>query len=123
MSIRWRELQPQLAAAPRRWLVTGAAGFIGSNLVEHLLKLGQRVVGLDDFSTGHRANLDEVRSLVTPQQWARFEFIEGDIGDDARCKQACAGVEIVLHQAALGSVPWSMEDPLRTHNSNVTGFL
>ncbi len=123
MSTRWQQLQSQLSAAPRRWLVTGAAGFIGSNLVEQLLKLDQRVTALDDFSTGHRANLDEVRSLVTPEQWARFEFIEGDICDGATCRQACAGVEIILHQAALGSVPWSMEDPLRTHNSNVTGFL
>ena len=110
MSNRWHQLQSELTAAPKRWLVTGAAGFIGSNLVEQLLKLGQRVTGLDNLATGHRANLDEVRSLVTPEQWARFEFIGGDICDASVCRRACAGVEIVLHQAALGSVPWSIED-------------
>lgn len=123
MSNRWPQLQSELSAAPRRWLVTGAAGFIGSNLVEHLLKLGQHVVGFDNLATGHRTNLDEVRALVTVEQWAHFEFVQGDICDAATCQRACAGVEIVLHQAALGSVPWSMEDPLRSHNSNVTGFL
>ena len=123
MSQRWPELQSELTATPRRWVVTGAAGFIGSNLVEQLLKLGQRVVGLDNFGTGHQANLDEVRSLVMAEQWARFEFVKDDICDAGACQRACAGAEIVLHQAALGSVPWSMEDPLRSHNSNVTGFL
>jgi UDP-N-acetylglucosamine 4-epimerase len=103
--------------------VTGAAGFIGSNLVERLLKLGQRVVGLDNLATGHQSNLDAVKAEVTPEQWKHFEFVHGDIGDASTCERACDNAEIVLHQAALGSVPWSMEDPLRSHNSNVTGFL
>lgn len=123
MSTWWELLQANLKSDSRRWLVTGAAGFIGSNLVEHLLKLNQRVMGLDNYGTGHRANLDEVRELVTPEQWMRFELVEGDICDAATCLGACKNAEIVLHQAALGSVPWSMEDPLRSHNSNVTGFL
>jgi UDP-N-acetylglucosamine 4-epimerase len=123
MANRWHELQSELAASPRHWVVTGAAGFIGSNLVERLLKLGQQVVGLDNFGTGHQSNLDEVKAAVRPEQWARFEFVQGDIGDASICGHACAGAEIVLHQAALGSVPWSMEDPMRSHNSNVTGFL
>lgn len=123
MSTRWHDLQSELTKSPRRWVVTGAAGFIGSNLVERLLKLGQRVVGLDNFGTGHQSNLDEVKALVTPEQWALFELVQGDICDAAACRRACTRAEIVLHQAALGSVPWSMEDPLRSHNSNVTGFL
>lgn len=123
MTQRLIALQSGLLAAPRRWLVTGAAGFIGSNLVEKLLRLNQSVVGLDNFSSGHRSNLDEVRALVTGEQWARFDFIQGNICDGEICRRACAGAEVVLHQAALGSVPWSMEDPLRSHHSNVTGFL
>jgi UDP-N-acetylglucosamine 4-epimerase len=110
-------------AVPRTWLVTGVAGFIGSNLLEALLKLDQRVAGLDNFSTGKRKNLEEVRALVPTAQWARFQFLEGDIGDLAACQRACAGVDFVLHQAALGSVPFSMKDPLASHRSNVTGFL
>jgi UDP-N-acetylglucosamine 4-epimerase len=117
------QLQTELMAAPQTWLVTGVAGFIGSNLLEALLKLDQRVAGLDNFSTGKRKNLEEVRALVTPAQWARFQFLEGDLGDLAACQQACAGVDFVLHQAALGSVPFSMKDPLTSHRSNVTGFL
>jgi UDP-N-acetylglucosamine 4-epimerase len=110
---------------PATWLVTGVAGFIGSNLLETLLLAGQRVVGLDNFSTGHRRNLEEVRSLVAPSQWERFVFVEGDIRDLATCKAAIASrsVDYVLHQAALGSVPRSMEDPIATNESNVTGFL
>jgi UDP-N-acetylglucosamine/UDP-N-acetylgalactosamine 4-epimerase len=111
-----------LRAKPRRWLVTGAAGFIGSNLVETLLRNGQRVIGLDNFSTGHQRNLDEVQSLVGTQ-WQNFSFVNGDIVDLATCKRACEGVDIVLHQAALGSVPRSIEDPLATHHANVTGFV
>ena len=114
---------PGLAGQPRTWLVTGAAGFIGSNLVEALLGLGQRVVGLDNFATGFGHNLDQVKAAVGPQAWQRFNFIEGDIRDLATCKRACAGAEIVLHQAALGSVPRSIQDPIATHDSNVTGFL
>jgi UDP-N-acetylglucosamine 4-epimerase len=112
-----------LAEQPRAWLVTGAAGFIGSNLVEALLGLGQRVVGLDNFSTGHRHNLDQVRDAVGSEAWGRFAFIEGDIRDLATCRRACEGVDYVLHQAALGSVPRSIEDPIASHDSNVTGFL
>jgi len=117
------ELQAELKATPRVWLVTGVAGFIGSNLLEDLLKLDQRVVGLDNFSTGKRKNLVEVESSVSPQQWARFRLLEGDIADSAACQRACAGVDLVLHQAALGSVPLSMAEPLACHRSNVTGFL
>ena len=117
------QLQTELEAAPRTWLVTGVAGFIGSNLLESLLKLNQRVVGLDNFSTGKRKNLEEVKALVTPAQWARFQFLEGDIGDLGVCQRACAGVDFVLHEAARGSVPFSMKDPLASHHSNVNGFL
>jgi UDP-N-acetylglucosamine/UDP-N-acetylgalactosamine 4-epimerase len=111
-----------LRANPRRWLVTGAAGFIGSNLVETLLRNGQRVIGLDNFSTGYQRNLDEVHALLG-QQWQHFSFIAGDIVDLTVCQRACEGVDIVLHQAALGSVPRSIEDPLATHHANVTGFV
>jgi UDP-N-acetylglucosamine 4-epimerase len=117
------ELARALRLTPKKWLVTGVAGFIGSNLLEALLKLDQHVVGLDNFSTGYKKNLSEVKSLVTAQQWKRFRLIEGDVGDLALCRRAAAGVDFVLHQAALGSVPLSMEDPLECHRSNVTGFL
>ena len=116
-------LQAQLRQQPQVWLVTGAAGFIGSNLVETLLRLGQRVVGLDNFATGHRRNLDEVSALVGPQNWSRFTFIEGDIRDLATCQRACGGVDRVLHQAALGSVPRSLADPITTNDVNISGFL
>ena len=117
------DLQTELKARPRTWLVTGVAGFIGSNLLETLLKLDQHVVGLDNFSTGHRHNLDEVQTLVSAEQWARFRFIEGDIRNLVDCQRACTGVDYVLHQAALGSVPRSIADPLATHASNVDGFI
>jgi UDP-N-acetylglucosamine 4-epimerase len=117
------QLQAELRTAPRTWLVTGVAGFIGSNLLEALLRLDQRVTGLDNFSTGKTRNLEEVKGSVTAAQWSRFQFQQADIGDVAACRTACAGVELVLHEAALGSVPLSMADPLRPHNSNVTGFL
>ena len=107
----------------KRWLVTGAAGFIGSNLLEALLRQGQDVVGLDNFSTGFRHNLDQVEDAVGPDAWSRFRFIEGDIRDLATCHEACTGVDIVLHEAALGSVPRSIDDPLTSHACNVTGFL
>jgi UDP-N-acetylglucosamine 4-epimerase len=116
-------LYTSVRAARRRWLVTGVAGFIGSHLLESLLELGQEVVGLDNFATGHRRNLDEVRALAGEAPWTRFRFIEGDIVDHATCKRACEGVDLVLHQAALGSVPRSLEDPLATHAANATGFL
>ena len=105
------------------WLVTGAAGFIGSNLAEALLRLGQQVTGLDNFATGHRHNLDLVRDVVGSEAWSRFGFIEGDIRDPGACARACAGADFVLHQAALGSVPRSIDDPLATNEVNVTGFL
>jgi UDP-N-acetylglucosamine 4-epimerase len=116
-------LKSHLALAPKTWLVTGAAGFIGSNLVETLLKLDQNVVGLDSFITGHQRNLDEVASLVTPAQWARFRFIRGDIRNLQDCRDACNGVDYVLHQAALGSVPRSIEDPITTNEHNISGFM
>ena len=117
------QVQLSLKAAPKKWLVTGVAGFIGSNLLETLLKLEQSVVGLDNFSLGSRKNLGEVRSNVSPDQWARFQFVEGDIVDLPSCRRVCSGVDFVLHQAALGSVPRSIEEPLASHASNVTGSL
>lgn len=113
----------QLNQKPKIWLVTGVAGFIGSNLLETLLKLNQKVVGLDNFATGHQHNLDEVQSLVTAEQWARFSFINGDIRQFADCQKACAGVDYVLHEAALGSVPRSIADPITTNDTNISGFL
>src|SRR5690606_7865996 len=113
----------QLQQAPKTWLITGVAGFIGSNLLETLLKLNQNVVGLDNFATGHQHNLDEVQSLVRPEQWANFKFYEGDIRDFEDCQKACAGVDYVLHEAALGSVPRSIADPITTNAANITGFL
>ena len=124
----YQNLLQRLPDAPRTWLVTGVAGFIGSNLLETLLKLDQRVVGLDNFATGHQRNLDEVQSLVSPEQWARFRFIEGDIRELDDCRQAMRwgdghDVDHVLHQAALGSVPRSISDPIASNAANVTGFL
>ncbi|WP_295991496.1 SDR family oxidoreductase [Rugamonas sp.] len=117
------EVKDQLRATPRLWLVTGAAGFIGSNLVQTLLQLGQRVRGLDNFATGFQHNLDQVRELVGAAAWDNFNFIEGDIRRPADCVLACAGVDYVLHEAAIGSVLRSVEDPLTTHDTNITGFL
>ena len=108
---------------PRTWLVTGCAGFIGSNLLEALLRLDQRVVGLDNFSTGFQHNLDEVQGLVTAEQWGRFRFVEGDITELDACRDVCAGVDHVLHQAALGSVPRSIADPIATNRANIDGML
>ncbi|MDP1315529.1 NAD-dependent epimerase/dehydratase family protein [Acinetobacter lwoffii] len=113
----------QLQQAPKTWLVTGVAGFIGSNLLETLLKLNQKVVGLDNFATGHQHNLDEVQGLVSAEQWANFRFIEGDIRNITDCQNACTGVDYVLHEAALGSVPRSIADPILTNSANITGFL
>jgi UDP-N-acetylglucosamine/UDP-N-acetylgalactosamine 4-epimerase len=112
-----------LRAAPRRWTVTGAAGFIGSHLVEALLRLDQHVIGLDNFSTGYQHNLDEVREKVGRSAWTRFQFVEGDIRDLATCHAVCREGGIVLHHAALGSVPRSIVDPLTTNQTNVDGFL
>lgn len=120
---RYDSLLEALPRSPKTWLVTGVAGFIGSNLLETLLRLDQRVVGLDNFATGHQRNLDEVRGAVNTDQWARFSFIQGDIRNLADCQQACAGVDYVLHQAALGSVPRSLNDPISTNGTNIDGFL
>lgn len=119
----YQRLLQRLPTNPRTWLITGVAGFIGSNLLETLLKLDQTVIGLDNFSTGYSHNLDEVRGLVTPDQWARFTFTQGDIRSLDDCRRACEGAHHVLHQAALGSVPRSLEDPIATNESNATGFL
>lgn len=120
---RYEQVQKELRARPRTWLITGCAGFIGSNLLEKLLLLDQVVIGLDNFATGHRRNLNEVAGLVGAERWARFTLIEGDIRDMAACQTATAGVDYVLHQAALGSVPRSLKDPLTTNEVNITGFL
>ncbi|MEO5809682.1 MAG: SDR family oxidoreductase [Sphingomicrobium sp.] len=117
------ELETILRAAPRHWLVTGAAGFIGSNLVECLLGAGQHVTGLDNFATGHQRNLDEALAAVGAEAARRFRFVGADIRDRADCEKAMEGIEFVLHQAALGSVPRSMADPLASHDANVTGFI
>lgn len=120
---RYEEVRQLLPQSPRRWLITGVAGFIGSNLLQALLKLDQQVVGLDNFVTGYSRNLDQVRDAVGTQAWRNFTSLEGDIRDLRDCRRACAGVDHVLHHAALGSVPRSIEDPLATHESNVTGFV
>ena len=117
------DIAQQLASRERHWLLTGSAGFIGSHLLEALLRGGQRVTSLDNFATGHQANLDAVRQAVGDAAWARHQFIEGDIADVGTCLRACAGIELVLHQAALGSVPRSLADPLATHAANATGFV
>ena len=113
----------ELNQHPKKWLVTGVAGFIGSNLLETLLKNNQTVIGLDNFSTGFQHNLDQVQALVTPEQWQRFNFIHGDIRDLNTCKAACTDINYVLHEAALGSVPRSIADPINTNESNISGFL
>jgi UDP-N-acetylglucosamine 4-epimerase len=123
MSKHYQTILKQLRQEPRTWLITGCAGFIGSNLVETLLKLDQRVVGLDNFVTGYQRNLDEVQQIVTPEQWSRFSFVEGDICHFDVCRQTVEGVDFVLHQAALGSVPRSLKDPITTNAVNVDGFL
>ena len=120
---QYQKIQQDLVDAPKTWLVTGVAGFIGSNLLEALLKLNQTVVGLDNFATGYQKNLDEVQSLVSVEQWQRFSFIEGDIRNFVDCQKACSDVDYVLHQAALGSVPRSLADPITTNEVNISGFL
>jgi UDP-N-acetylglucosamine 4-epimerase len=118
-----QDVQQHLARNSLHWLVTGAAGFIGSNLVEALLKLGQRVTGLDNFETGYRHNLEQVKQSVTEEAWMKFNFIEGDIRRLDDCTRACLGADFVLHQAALGSVSRSIDNPIGTNETNVTGFL
>ncbi|OEE04354.1 Vi polysaccharide biosynthesis protein VipB/TviC [Vibrio cyclitrophicus ZF264] len=120
---QYEQIQKDLLNSPKTWLVTGVAGFIGSNLLEKLLKLNQIVVGLDNFATGHQRNLDEVKGLVSEQQWTNFTFHEGDIRNFDTCQKAVSDVDFVLHQAALGSVPRSIADPTTTNAANVTGFL
>jgi len=117
------ELEQKIKAEPSRWLITGVAGFIGSNLLEKLLKLDQHVIGLDNFSTGHKSNLVSVKLSVSDSQWSQFSLIEGDIRNINDCMDACKGVDYILHQAALGSVPRSIEDPILTNANNVDGFL
>ena len=123
MTTKFEQVKQQLLEQPKKWLLTGCAGFIGSNLLEFLLKHNQQVVGLDNFATGFQHNLDEVQTQVTPEQWARFRFIEGDIRDLETCREAVKGVDYVSHQAALGSVPRSLNDPITTNAVNFDGFL
>lgn len=123
MSTQYDILRANLPNSQKNWLITGVAGFIGSNLLETLLRLDQTVVGLDNFATGHQRNLDEVKALVTAEQWRRFRFIEGDIRNLEDCKEACERVDYVLHQAALGSVPRSLNDPITSNATNIDGFL
>ena len=119
----YEKRRTELNRKPKTWLVTGAAGFIGSNIIETLLKLGQKVVGLDNFATGNKRNLDEVKRQVGPSRWKNFKFITGDIADWDTCRRVCRRVDYVSHQAALGSVPRSIEEPLTANESNITGFL
>ncbi|MCG8016403.1 MAG: NAD-dependent epimerase/dehydratase family protein [Candidatus Thiodiazotropha sp. 'RUGA'] len=119
----YESLKEHLKSQPSTWLITGVAGFIGSNLLETLLKLNQKVVGLDNFATGHAYNFDKVEAAVSAEQWSGFRFIEGDIRDLQTCHDACNGVDYVLHQAALGSVPRSLTDPITTNECNISGFL
>lgn len=123
MKYKYDLILENLQATPKKWLVTGVAGFIGSNLLETLLLKDQIVFGLDNFATGHQRNLDEVQSLVGAERWSKFSFIEGDIRRKEDCLKACAGVDYVLHQAALGSVPRSINDPITTNGTNIDGFL
>lgn len=119
----YSSIKKSLNQNPKIWLITGVAGFIGSNLLETLLTLNQSIIGMDNFSTGNEENLIEVKSLVTKKQWARFKFIKGDISNFKSCELACEGIDYVLHQAAIGSVPRSIKDPIQTNKSNITGFL
>lgn len=120
---RFEQIKTELQEQPKKWLITGCAGFIGSNLLETLLRLDQTVVGLDNFATGHQHNLDEVKELVDFTRWARFTLITGDIRDLSVCRQAVDGIDYVLHQAALGSVPRSLKNPINTNDVNINGFL
>ncbi|MEA2017433.1 MAG: SDR family oxidoreductase [Campylobacterota bacterium] len=121
--MNYNKVKEQLKQNQKVWLVTGVAGFIGSNLAETLLKLNQKVISLDNFATGHRYNLDHIKNSVTSKQWENFTFVEGDISNYDTCKSITKDIDIILHQAALGSVPRSIDDPVTSNNSNVTGFL
>ncbi len=121
--IKFIEIKKELQKDPKTWLVTGCAGFIGSNIIETLLKLDQKVIGLDNFSTGYQKNIDMVKESITPEQWNNFSFTKGDIADFITCEHITKDVDIILHQAALGSVPRSIDDPVTSNLSNVTGFL
>lgn len=123
MTTAYQQCCAQLQQQPKTWLITGVAGFIGSNLLEKLLLLNQKVIGLDNFATGFQHNLDEVQQVVSTSQWQNFHFIQGDICCLADCDTACTGVDYVLHQAALGSVPRSIENPIATNATNIDGFL
>ncbi|WP_350645404.1 NAD-dependent epimerase/dehydratase family protein [Pseudoalteromonas sp. G24-MNA-CIBAN-0072] len=120
---QFEKVKAELLTSPKTWLVTGVAGFIGSNLLETLLKLNQKVIGLDNFATGHQHNLDEVKNIVTEVQWSNFTFHNGDIRNYSDCEAAVKGADYILHQAALGSVPRSIADPIMTNSANITGFL
>ncbi|ENS2554669.1 Vi polysaccharide biosynthesis UDP-N-acetylglucosaminuronic acid C-4 epimerase TviC [Escherichia coli] len=121
--MKYKKIEDALSSKSETWLITGVAGFIGSNLLEALLKLNQKVVGLDNFATGHQANLDEVKESVSAGQWSAFTFVEGDICEPETCVEVVKGVDHVLHQAALGSVPRSIKDPITTNNTNISGFI
>ena len=120
---KYNKIKDSLVKEPKTWLITGVAGFIGSNLLEELLKLNQNVIGADNYSTGFQSNLTEVQKKVSKTQWKRFVFNKGDISKIKFCQFICQDVDYVLHQAALGSVPRSLKDPIKTNNSNITGFL
>jgi len=124
---KYEQLQEHLKDNQSTWLVTGVAGFIGSNLLEKLLILNQKVVGLDNFDTGYQHNIDQAiedaNKATGKDLSGNFKFINGDIREIEDCKQACNGVDYVLHQAALGSVPRSIEDPVNTNRANIDGFL
>jgi len=120
---KYNDIKQSLLTHQFNWCITGVAGFIGSNLLETLLKLNQKVTGLDNFATGYQKNLDEVKHKVSGQQWGNFTFIEGDIRNLADCKHAVNGMQYVLHQAALGSVPRSLNDPITTNEVNIAGHL
>ncbi|MGL6370123.1 NAD-dependent epimerase/dehydratase family protein [Aeromonas hydrophila] len=121
--MKYNKVKETLKKEPKVWLITGVAGFIGSNLLEELLKLNQFVIGIDNFSTGYQHNLDEVKAEVSAVQWSQFNFIEGDILNIDECRKVVKGVDYVLHQAALGSVPRSINDPITTNETNISGFL
>jgi UDP-N-acetylglucosamine/UDP-N-acetylgalactosamine 4-epimerase len=121
--MKYEDIKIGLISKPKVWLITGVAGFIGSNLAEVLLGLNQKVVSIDNFSTGQKNNIGHIKNSVTPKQWGNFTFVEGDLTDVHICKEITKGVDIVLHQAALGSVPRSIDDPITTNYSNVNGFL